>query len=97
MVSRMSELLQRPWRHCRRGLSCRLYVQGTPAAAHTEAVVPEAAAVASGGNAVELGLETVGALDLGGSSLEVTFMPSNLSQQEATSEASPKSLPMRTT
>jgi hypothetical protein len=55
--------------------------------------VPEAgsAAVGPGGNAVELGLETVGALDLGGSSLEVTFMPGNLSQQEATSEASPAS------
>ena len=57
-------------------------VQGKPAAARGEAASDESATAA--GNAVDMGLKTVGTLDLGGSSLEVTFMPTSAPLQHAT-------------
>ena len=56
------------------------------AVATSEAVSPDAAAAVEG-NAMELGLDTVGTLDLGGSSLEVTFMPADPAGYAATSES----------
>jgi hypothetical protein len=61
--------------------------QGAPAAQRSEAVLPESAAAALEGNAMELGLQTVGSLDLGGSSLEVTYMPSHLASEDRATSA----------
>lgn len=58
-------------------------MHGKPAVAASEAASEESAAAIN--SAAELGIETVGTLDLGGSSLEVTFMPSNDPAQQATS------------
>ena len=61
-------------------------VQGRPAASRGEAASEESATAA--GSAVDMGLQTVGTLDLGGSSLEVTFLPSGTPQQPATGMSS---------
>jgi len=57
-------------------------VQGKPAASRGEAASDQSATAA--GNAFDMGLKTVGTLDLGGSSLEVTFMPTSTALQHAT-------------
>ena len=59
-----------------------MIVQGKPAASQGEAASDKSATAA--GNAFDMGLKTVGTLDLGGSSLEVTFMPTNTALQHAT-------------
>lgn len=61
-------------------------MQGREGAFREEAASSES--VAAAGNAAELGVETVGTLDLGGSSLEVTFLPTGKHASEATSEQS---------
>ena len=58
-------------------------MHGRETASKEEAASEES--VAGAGNAAELGVETVGSLDLGGSSLEVTFLPTGKSVAEATS------------
>lgn len=58
-------------------------MHGRETASKEEAASEES--VAGAGNAAELGVETVGSLDLGGSSLEVTFLPTSKSVAEATS------------
>jgi hypothetical protein len=65
-------------------MSSSQVVQGKPAAARHEAASEAAAATI--GSAADLGIETVGILELGGSSLEVTFMPTANPAVEATSE-----------
>ena len=63
-------------------------MQGGPAAPRGQAVLrPEQAAQVLDGNAVDLGLATVGSLDLGGSSLEVTYMPTDAASQHAATSA----------
>ena len=57
-------------------------MQGKPAASRLESASDESSTAA--GNAVDMGLQTVGTLDLGGSSLEVTFMPTSSPLQHAT-------------
>lgn len=63
-------------------LPAPVVVQGKPAASRGEAASEESATAA--GNAVDMGLKTVGTLDLGGSSLEVTFLPTSTPRQPAT-------------
>lgn len=59
-----------------------MIVQGKPAASRGEAAYDESATAA--GNAFDMGLKTLGTLDLGGSSLEITFMPTSTALQHAT-------------
>ncbi len=66
-------------------------MHGRETASKEEAASEES--VAGAGNAAELGVETVGTLDLGGSSLEVTFLPTGKFVAEATSAY--RSLPDR--
>ena len=63
-------------------LPAPVIVQGKPAATRGEAASDESATAA--GSAVDMGLKTVGTLDLGGSSLEVTFMPTTAPSRYAT-------------
>lgn len=65
-------------------------VQGRTAASKEEAASGDV--VVGAGNAAELGEETVGTLDLGGSSLEVTFLPTGQPTAVATSELQESSL-----
>ena len=67
-------------------LPAPVVVQGKPAASRGEAASEESATAA--GNAVDMGLKTVGTLDLGGSSLEVTFLPTSTPRQPATGTTS---------
>ena len=59
-------------------------VQGRPEASRGEAASDGSATAA--GSAADMGRRTVGTLDLGGSSLEVTFMPTGMPLQHATGE-----------
>ncbi|BDA48267.1 probable ectonucleoside triphosphate diphosphohydrolase 5 at N-terminal half [Coccomyxa sp. Obi] len=67
-------------------LPAPVVMHGQEAASKEEAASEES--VAGAGNAAELGVETVGTLDLGGSSLEITFLPTGESAAEATTNVS---------
>ena len=78
-----------PWSACAgflapSALPAPVIMQGKPEASRGEAASDGSATAA--GSAADMGRRTVGTLDLGGSSLEVTFMPTGLPLQHATGE-----------